>query len=441
MTHKQDNMKVFGIGLSKTGTTSLAHALEILGYRTKDYPGVTNYVPGALSTLDPVVLDTHDALTDTPIPSLYKELDARYPGAKFVLTVRDMEGWLKSCKKQFTEKHAANLNEAHHHLFMDLYGCAVFDEALFRQGYERFVSGVLEHFRNRPSDLLILDVTSGDGWEKLCPFLGRPVPDIPFPKANVTQIRWMKIQDVISIAREAGALIPHSGTKRPRSHAPGLTVLGKALLERWIGALQGGRAGALRATRKSVERHITQRLKGLNAQIPVISPNSPTMPPSERSRLNHFWLVDPLDSGEAALFHLDEGTLSIALIEDQKPIYGVVYVPGSDTVFYAAQGKGAFKLQGDAAAIRLGLRETGHSATPEVMEPADRTSGSRALMMCHIAEGSLPAGPALRYSREWQTAAGDAILRAVGLRLLNCGTQDQLTYNKADLSHDCLVVG
>ena len=70
-------MKVFGIGLSKTGTTSLAHALEILGYRTKDYPGVTNYVPGALSTLDPVVVDTDDALTDTPIPSLYKAWDAR----------------------------------------------------------------------------------------------------------------------------------------------------------------------------------------------------------------------------------------------------------------------------------------------------------------------------------------------------------------------------
>jgi 3'(2'), 5'-bisphosphate nucleotidase len=160
-------------------------------------------------------------------------------------------------------------------------------------------------------------------------------------------------------------------------------------------------------------------------------------------RLNHFWLVDPLDSGGTGLHHLYKGTLSIALIEDQKPIYGVVYVPGSDTVFYAAQGKGAFKAQGDAPAIRLGLRETDNSATFGVIYPesAEKTAGSRALMMCQIAEGSLPPGQVLRHSKEWQTAAGDAILRAVGLRLLNCGTQDQLTYNKADLSHDCLVVG
>jgi len=115
-------MKIFGIGLSKTGTSSLAQALAILGFRTKDYPGVAQYIPGDLSTLDPAMLDGHDALTDTPIPSLYPALDARYPGAKFILTVRSMDGWLKSCKKQFTEKHAANLNAGHHQLFTDLYG-------------------------------------------------------------------------------------------------------------------------------------------------------------------------------------------------------------------------------------------------------------------------------------------------------------------------------
>lgn len=80
--------KIFGIGLSKTGTTSLAHALEILGYRTKDYPGLSRYRAGDLSSVDLAVVDAYDALTDTPIPSFYRELDQRYPGAKFILTVR-----------------------------------------------------------------------------------------------------------------------------------------------------------------------------------------------------------------------------------------------------------------------------------------------------------------------------------------------------------------
>ena len=78
--------KIFGIGLSKTGTTSLARALEILGYKTRDYLGVTRYSSGDLSSIDLDEIETNDAFTDTPVPSFYRELDSRYPGSKFILT-------------------------------------------------------------------------------------------------------------------------------------------------------------------------------------------------------------------------------------------------------------------------------------------------------------------------------------------------------------------
>ncbi|MCS6787192.1 MAG: hypothetical protein NZ524_09210, partial [Thiobacillaceae bacterium] len=181
-------MKIFGIGLSKTGTSSLASALELLGYRVKDYPGIEVYRPGDLSCLDPSLFERYDALTDTPIPSFYRELDRAFPGAKFILTVREREAWLKSCAKQFTEKLAAKQTEAHNRLFIDLYGTAVFEPHKFAAGYDRFVAGVLDHFKHRPQDLLVLDVTAGEGWEKLCPFLHKDIPDLPFPKANVTAI-------------------------------------------------------------------------------------------------------------------------------------------------------------------------------------------------------------------------------------------------------------
>jgi len=58
-------VKIFGIGLSKTGTTSLAEALTILGYPTKDNPGLSRYVKDDLSSIDARVLDEHVALTDT----------------------------------------------------------------------------------------------------------------------------------------------------------------------------------------------------------------------------------------------------------------------------------------------------------------------------------------------------------------------------------------
>src|SRR5438105_11325665 len=85
--------KIFGIGLSKTGTTSLANALQILGYKTKDNMGVVNYATHDLSSVHLEVVEAYDALTDTPIPSFYRELDARYPGSRFILTVRDSDEW------------------------------------------------------------------------------------------------------------------------------------------------------------------------------------------------------------------------------------------------------------------------------------------------------------------------------------------------------------
>ena len=86
---------------------------------------------------------------------------------------------------QFTQRFAEVQSDAHKRLFLDLYGTDVFDDQRFAAGYARFVAGVEEYFKDRPQDLLIIDVTAGEGWEKLCPFLGSPVPDVPFPKANV----------------------------------------------------------------------------------------------------------------------------------------------------------------------------------------------------------------------------------------------------------------
>jgi 3'-phosphoadenosine 5'-phosphosulfate (PAPS) 3'-phosphatase len=426
-------MKIFGIGLSKTGTSSLAQALEILGYRTRDYPGLAQYLPGDLATLDPALLENHDALTDTPIPSLYPALDARYPGAKFILTVRGMDGWLKSCQKQFTEKHAAALAAGHHQLFTDLYGCTVFDDTRFRQGYAKFVGEVETYFRDRPDDLLIIDVTAGEGWEKLCPFLGKPIPDLPFPKANVTQIRWMKIEDVIAIAREAAALLPGA---RATENAPSVTARAGALLQRGFGALRGGRAGALQAGRHAAERHIAQRLHALNAAIPVISSHRSVADAAGQSPLNHFWLLNPLDGDAAA--PIADRAISIALIEDRKPIYGVVHAPALDTTYYATQGKGAFRVQGGGAPTWLAPCSA--PAHPATTAHAQSGSGSAALTLCRIAEGAPAPRPALHHVQEWEVAAADAILRAVSLRVLDCDTQTPLRYTLVDAAHDGLCL-
>lgn len=95
-------MKVFGIGLNKTGTTSLGACLERLGYRTK---GCSKKLTRGL-LLDGNYEDTnytvenYDAFQDWPWPLIYQYLDKNWPGSKFVLTLRkDPEKWLKSLKR------------------------------------------------------------------------------------------------------------------------------------------------------------------------------------------------------------------------------------------------------------------------------------------------------------------------------------------------------
>ena len=428
-------MKIFGIGLSKTGTTSLASALEILDFRTRDNPGLKTYVPGDLASIDPDVLEHHDALTDTPIPSFYRELDQRYPGARFILTVRDMDGWLLSCKKQFTAKLADKQNDAHNRLFLDLYGTSVFDDASFRSGYQRFVDGVLEYFKDRPQDLLILDVAAGQGWNELCAFLGKPVPAMPFPKSNVTRILWMDLQTLVSIAKEAG-------DELLRTHRSMATADGKssplipALVRKAVHSLGGGRASASDAAAAALKL-LTRRLERLNPEIPIVSRHSHSAPLSERGRWSHLWMIDPLD-GEAGFGTVrGEFTVNIALIENQKPIVGIVHAPLSGTTYYAMVGKGAFKALGNGVASRL---DGPDRHAPETVTEVEKEAQSKALALCRFLEAENAAAAEISDSMEWQSAAPHAMARLIGRRMLAADGTGELDYNKSDWSNPSICV-
>lgn len=418
-------MKIFGIGLSKTGTSSLAAALEILGYRTRDYPGLTIYSPGDLASIDPAVLEHNEALTDTPIPSFYRELDAHYPGAKFILTVREMDGWLLSCKKQFTAKLAEKQNEAHNRLFMDLYGTAVFDEALFRAGYARFVEGVLRHFQGRPGDLLVLDVAGGDGWDKLCAFLGKPVPELPFPKANVTRIRWMDLQQLVSIAREAGDALQRA--HRGVAQAADDKLLFATLVRKAVSSWSGGRPAALESATTAAQHVLTRRLRQLNAEIPVVSRVDHGMAHDERLRWNHYWIIDPLDGDDG--FGMDGGefTVNLALIEDGKPIAGVVHAPLSQTTWYAMAGRGAFQSSGDGPARRLA------ADTKPGTSNAPAASSSRALALCRSVDAG--TGVPIGGTMIWHSAAAHALARQIGRRIEAADGSGEISYNRPTWSN------
>ena len=171
--------KIFGIGFHKTGSTSLAVALEQLGYRVTGPNGVQDPdIEHNVRAMVHSLVDEYDAFQDNPWPIVFEELDERYPRSKFILTVRDPGSWIRSQVRHF------GTNETPMRRWIYGVGAPKGNEDVYVARYNKHVQDVLAHFTGRPDDLLVIDIVSGDGWEGLCGFLSKDVPDKPFPHAN-----------------------------------------------------------------------------------------------------------------------------------------------------------------------------------------------------------------------------------------------------------------
>ncbi|NNC88006.1 MAG: hypothetical protein HKN82_06040 [Akkermansiaceae bacterium] len=188
-------MKVLGVGMGRTGTASLARALRTLGYRT------LHWAPDYLADVfekgvepDLARYNGWDAVTDIPAALFYREVLAAYPACQFILTVRDEQEWLESIRalyenpnrfdrlKQFPPQHRAWLAKISEDLRKFAYGSEKVLPALYLRRYREHIERVQNVIP--AGRLLVMDITRGEGWEKLCPFLGKPFPPEPFPHAN-----------------------------------------------------------------------------------------------------------------------------------------------------------------------------------------------------------------------------------------------------------------
>jgi len=206
--------KIFGIGLGHTGTRSLNEALNILGYRSIHWPtDRATYHELSNGVYDLAVLKSADALTDITAAAFFAQFDKAYPGSKFILTQRDIDKWaarmlrLMQRRTNYWERFmlfASRNGGVYQFVFsrdflsylknepgiiqriefqrLVAYGGLTFhDESRLRYAYESHERNVREYFLDRPKDLLIMDIVGGDGWDKLCEFLGRDLPKAPFP--------------------------------------------------------------------------------------------------------------------------------------------------------------------------------------------------------------------------------------------------------------------
>ena len=189
----KDRIKIFGIGLSRTGTKSLSSALMTLGVRVVHYPDDIDTLNDLYrGNFDFTILKSCDGMTDITTVPYYPQLDRLFPGSKFILTLRDKDEWLASMEthlnngKVLTEAPFRNREEEVHirtsrFIKAAVYGCYSFNRDRLSYVYDMHHQQVRSYFRDRPNDLLELNICAGEGWEKLCTFLRKPIEAIPFP--------------------------------------------------------------------------------------------------------------------------------------------------------------------------------------------------------------------------------------------------------------------
>lgn len=206
---------------------------------------------------------------------------------------------------------------------------------------------------------------------------------------------------------------------------------------------------------------------------PILSEEGAKIPTEERRSWKELWVVDPLDGTKEFIKRNGEFTVNIAYVKNGVPEAGVIYIPVKEELYFADRETGAFKVtneNGLLTAIAKAKAESGsldtligksdklpyekkrdtfrivasrshlNAETEDYIRQMEQEHGNvetvskgSSLKLCLIAEGNADVYPRFAPTMEWDTAAGDAIIRATGKNVFQAQTDKPLEYNKADL--------
>ena len=205
--------------------------------------------------------------------------------------------------------------------------------------------------------------------------------------------------------------------------------------------------------------------------LPVLSEEGHQAAYDVRSRWKRFWLVDPLDGTKEFINRNGEFTVNIALVEEGKAMFGVVYAPVINELYAGIPGSGAFRcsieknfnqpldymiqfaeplpLEGPSRDLFRVVASRSHynDETRRYVESIDSrgreiiliNKGS-SLKLCMVASGEADIYPRLGPTMEWDTAAAHAVVKASGKNVYHFETGDELLYNKQNLLNPYFVV-
>jgi 3'(2'), 5'-bisphosphate nucleotidase len=204
---------------------------------------------------------------------------------------------------------------------------------------------------------------------------------------------------------------------------------------------------------KESHKIIASGLTQLAPDIPVLSEEGKQLPYEERKHWSKFWLVDPLDGTKEFIKRNGEFTVNIALMDQGRPVLGVIYVPATGDLYYGSKESGAFKKdsKGNQTVLKVsskrsnliavGSRSHGSSEEEAILNKygvKDFISKGSSLKFCMLAEGVADVYFRFGPTMEWDTAAGQAIVEASGGKMYNSIGKD-FEYNKVSLKNDSFI--
>ncbi|MEW7866341.1 3'(2'),5'-bisphosphate nucleotidase CysQ [Aeromonas diversa] len=197
-------------------------------------------------------------------------------------------------------------------------------------------------------------------------------------------------------------------------------------------------------------------LQALTPDWPVLSEESSPEVMSARHGWSRFWLVDPLDGTKEFISRNGEFTVNIALVEDGRPVWGVVHAPVLGVSWYGGRGIGATREEeGDIRLIKVDPHRDGevwkvvgsrhhlsaetHAYLERLTDPVELVSMGSSLKLCLVAEGRAHLYPRLAPTCEWDTAAAQAVVEGAGGRVTTL-EGEPLRYGKAEILNPWFVV-
>tara|TARA_B100001250_G_scaffold300104_1_gene261767 strand:+ start:693 stop:1502 length:810 start_codon:yes stop_codon:yes gene_type:complete len=192
---------------------------------------------------------------------------------------------------------------------------------------------------------------------------------------------------------------------------------------------------------------ICQSLKKITPDIPILSEESSDIPYEQRSKWNQYWLIDPLDGTKEFIKKNGEFTVNIALIERNRPIFGVIRVPAKSITYWGGVDIGSYSKKDGESSKKINVskrRSTGlrvvssrshkNNRLDECLSNFDSIQDiniGSSLKFCLLAEGKADLYPRLGPTSEWDTAAGEAILKYSGGYLLTIDGK-KMNYNNSE---------